>query len=170
MDFYGINLKDDVTAEGTPDLGTVGDPMGTLHGEATSAQWGDLAEKYTCKCDCEGDTCKCDCSPGTVMCVSKDDKFDVEPSSEDLQTSVIGVISTKPGYTMNDALLNGEYIGLTGKLPVKIIGAINKSDFIVATVNGCARAGKLEEISHKIGVANESNSDTEIKLVECVIK
>ena len=161
MDFYGINLKDDVTAEGTPDLGSVSYPMGTLHGEATSAQWGDLAEKYTCKGECD---------KGTVICVSKDVEVDAEASSEDLQKSVIGVISFQPGYTMNDNLWRGKNIGLTGRLPVKVVGAINKADFIVATKDGCARAGKTHEIAHKIGVANESNSSEEVKLVECVIK
>jgi len=161
MDFFGINLTADVTAEGAPDLGTIGNPMGTLHGEATSAQWGDLAEKYTCK----GAGHK-----GTVMCVSKDVEVDAEESSEDLQASVIGVISFQPGYTMNDNLWKGKNIGLTGRLPVKVVGAINKADFIVATKDGCARAGKSHEVAHKIGVANESNPDTKIKLVECVIK
>ena len=161
MDFFGIKLRADVTASGTPDLATIGDPMGTLYGESTSAQWGDLAEKYTCK----GDTSK-----GTVMCVSKDVEVDMEPSSEDLQLSIIGVISLKPGYRMNDTLWKGEFVGLTGKLPVKVIGSINKGDFIVATKDGCARAGKTHEIAHKIGVSTESKPDTAIKLVECVIK
>jgi len=161
MDFYGINLKSDVTAESTPDLGTVGNPMGTLYGEATSAQWGDLAERYVCQGECD---------EGTVMCVSKKVGVDVEPSSEDLQESVVGAISLRPGYIMNDNLRGGDTIGLTGKLPVKIIGAISKSDFIVATDNGCARAGKEGEIAHKIGVANESSLDEGIKLVECIIK
>lgn len=161
MDFFGINIKADVTAEGTPDLGTVGNPMGTLHGLATSAQWGDLAERYTCKGECD---------KGTVMCVSKDVEVDMEASSGDCQVSVIGVISLNPGFTMNDTLWKGKYVGLTGRLPVKVIGAINKSDFIVATKDGCARAGKAHELAHKIGVANETNPSEEIKLVECVIK
>jgi len=161
MDFYGINLKDDVTADGTPDIGTVGDPLGTVYGEATSAQWGDLAEKYTCKGECD---------KGTVMCVSKDVEVDAEACSEDMSPSVIGVISFQPGFKMNDNLWKGKFIGLTGRLPVRIVGAISKGDFIVATKDGCARAGKSHEIAHKIGVANESNSDTAIKLVECVIK
>ena len=161
MDFYGINIKSDVTAEGTPDLGTVGSPMGILYGEATSARWADLAEKYTCKGECE---------KGTVMCVSKESEVDAEECTQDLSTSVIGVISFAPGYRMNSNLWRGKFIGLTGRLPVKIIGAINKSDFIVAAKDGCARAGKTHEIAHKIGIANETNTDTKIKLVECVIK
>lgn len=161
MDFYGINLKADVTAEGSPDIGTVGDPMGIIYGESTSSQWGDLAEKYRCKGEC---------TEGTVMGVSKDVEADMEPTSEDMQTSVMGVISMRPGFTMNDTLWKGSYVGLTGRLPVKIVGPVNKSDFIVATKDGCARAGKNHEIAHKIGVANETNLDSEVKLVECVIK
>ena len=161
MDFFGINLKADVTAEGTPDIGTVGDPCGIIYGEASSAQWGDLAEKYTCRGECD---------KGTVMCVSKDIEVDAEACSEDLSPSVIGVISFNPGFKMNDNLWKGKDIGLTGRIPVRITGAINKGDFIVATKDGCARAGKAHEVAHKMGVANESNPDTAIKLVECVIK
>ena len=161
MDFFGINLKADVTADGTPDIGTVGDPLGTVYGQSTSAQWGDLAEKYRCKDQCD---------KGTVMCVSKDVEVDVEPCQEDLSASVIGVISFQPGFKMNETLWKGQFVGLTGRLPVKVIGSINKSDFIVATKDGCARAGKAHELAHKIGVANETNINTESKLVECVIK
>jgi len=161
MDFYGINLKNDVTAESTPDLGTAISPMGTLYGEATSAQWGDLAEKYTCKEKC---------AKGTVMCICSDGDFDIEPCGADLSESVIGVISLNPGFIMNEKLPEGCFVGLTGRLPVRIVGAIYRGQFIVPTENGCARAGMLREIGHKIGVANETNLDTDIKLVECVIK
>lgn len=161
MDFYGINAKADVTAEGSPDLGTVGNPFGDMHGEATSALWGDLAEKYLCK----GETSK-----GMVMSVSTDQEADMEACKTDLCPSYIGVISHDPGFKMNSNLWKGEYVGLTGKLPVRIVGSIKKSDFIVATKDGCARAGKPHEIAHKIGVANETNTDEEIKLVECIIK
>jgi len=161
MDYYDINLKTTVTAEGSPDLATPGSPMGILYGEATSAQWGDLAERYTCKGECD---------KGTVMCVSKDHEVDTEPCNEDLSSSVIGVISFSPGFKMNDQLWNGKYIGLTGRLPVRIIGSIDKGNFIVPTKDGCARAGKPHEIAHKMGVANESDDSPEPKLVECIIK
>lgn len=161
MDFYGINAKADVTAEGAPDLGTDISPFGELNGEASSSLWGDLAEKYLCKGEC---------TKGTVMCVSKDIEADVEACQEDLSTSYVGVVSSNPGFKMNSNLWKGEYVGLTGLLPVKVVGSISKSDFIVATKEGCARAGKSHEIAHKIGVANETNTAEEIKLVECIIK
>jgi len=161
MDFYGINVKQDVTAEGTPDLGTSSNPFGEMHGEATSAQWGDLAEKYNCRDICE---------EGTVMCVSEDEEFQVEPCNIDLDPSYVGVRSTKPGFIMNNQEENGEVVGLVGLVSVKILGPVNKKDFIVPTVKGCARAGKPEEIAHKIGVVTETNLDEEVKLVKCIIR
>ena len=65
MDFYGINTKDTITADGAPDLGESGSPFTTLYGEATYAQWGDLAEKYKTKEAYD---------PGTVICVSSNPK------------------------------------------------------------------------------------------------
>jgi len=195
MDFYGINLKANLTAVNDPDLATGPNPLGdinaasadidtvtsvsvtattlagttvnattvnatTLNGTATYATWGDLAEKYLCKSKCD---------VGTVICVSKDEVYDVEPCNDECSAAVIGVISEKPGFGLNSEA-DGEFVGLTGKLPVKIIGPINKSDFIVPATGGCARAGKADEIAYKIGVANETNPSAEVKLVNCVIK
>lgn len=161
MDFYGINAKANITAESSPDIGTASDPFGEVHGEATSSQWGDLAEKYRTKGEHE---------KGTVMCVSKDPEIDVEACYEDLSMVCIGVISTRPGFKMNDALYDGQFIGIAGLLPVKVVGPIEKRDFIVPTIDGCARAGKPEEFAYKIGVSNETKTDEGIKLVECIIK
>lgn len=161
MDYYGINIVADVSAEGSPDIASVSSPIGTMYGEATSAQWGDLAEKYSCKGNCE---------PGTVMSVCGDEDADAEECKNDLCVSVIGVISEKPAFKMNEKLAVGKFIALTGRVPVKIIGPIEKSDFIVATESGCARAGQYSEIAHRIGVALETNSEAGVKLVECVIK
>ena len=132
-----------------------------MYGEATSAQWGDLAEKYSCKGQCE---------PGTVMSVCCDEEADAEACKNDLCVSVIGVISAKPGFKMNEQLVDGKFIALTGKVPTKVIGPIEKGDFIVATEGGCARAGQYDEIGHKMGVALETSSEAGVKLVECVIK
>lgn len=163
MDFYGINTKSTITADSTPDLGETGagNGFGTLYGEATSAQWGDLAEKYKSKVAYD---------PGTVVCVSPDPEFDVEQSCCDLCTCVVGVVSTKPGFTMNNQVEEGQYIALTGLVPVKVIGPIKKSDFIVPAAEGYARAGKPDEIAYKMGVCNESNDSADVKLVKCIIK
>jgi len=195
MDYYGIKLKADVINDAGLDIGTSGTPIDnvnvntveadtvngatyngttvngttvnastvnatTLNGTSTFAKWGDLAEKYVCKSKCE---------VGTVMAVTQDEDADVEPCQEDLSTSVIGVISEKPAFCMNNDA-EGEVVGLTGMLKVKITGPITKSDFIVPTFDGCARAGNKDEIAYKIGVCNENNPDPGVKLVNCVIK
>jgi len=195
MDFYGIKLKANIVTDAGVDIGDVTTPIDTLNadnvdadivngttyngttingttvnastvnattlnGTSTFAKWGDLAEKYVCKEKCE---------IGTVIAVSADELVDVEPCAEDLCTSVIGVVSEKPAFCMNNDA-DGEMVGLTGMLKVKIVGPIEKSNFIVPTVNGCARAGKKDEIAYKIGVANENNPDPGVKLVNCVIK
>jgi len=160
MDFYGINVLDDMTAEGAPDIGTTESPFGDIYGNVI-ATWGDLAEKYRCTEECE---------PGVVVSVSKRDDIDVEPCSIDLCPTVIGVVSTAPGYKMNNQLESGKFIGLTGLIPVKITGPVNKGDIIVPTIDGCGRAGKLIELPYKIGVANETILDNGIHLVNCIIK
>lgn len=161
MDFYGINVKDDITGEGTPNVGTVGNPFGTFYGETTSAKYADLAEKYRVK----GDHSK-----GSVMCVSSDVEADVEMCQKDLDPTYVGVMSMQPGFKMGEGYWKGEYVGLVGRLPVRIIGPVSRQDFIVPTENGCARAGKLYEIGYKIGVALETKTEDEEKLVECIIR
>jgi len=168
MDFYGINLTGDleIDADNQYDIGEVAKRVKvvyavTVEGETTSAQWGDLAEKYTCTEDC---------SVGTVVCVSKDESVDLEPCTEDLSSAYVGVISAAPGFIMNAKLEDGEVVGLVGRLPVDVRGPINKGDFIVPTVYGCARAGLEGEEQYKIGVCNESKTSEGNDLVECIIK
>lgn len=160
MDFYGINVKDDITGDGTPNLGSVGNPFGHLYGESTSARYADLAEKYSCETTEE---------VGTVMCVSVNSNADVEACNEDLSASCVGIVSLNPAFKMNENN-EGIFVGLVGLLPVKIVGPINRNDFIVPTVNGCARKGKIEELVYKIGIALESKSDDSVSLITCIIK
>ena len=166
MDAPDVYITNQLHGIGTPNIGTSGSRFGTVYatifnGEATAAQWGDLAEKYKTKELYES---------GTVICVSEDDNYDVEQTSEDLCTSTIGVISAQPGYTMNNQQEEGQYVALVGLVPVKIIGKIKKGNFIVPTISGCARAGKPEELAYKIGVCNESSDRTDVRLVKCIIK
>jgi len=168
MDNYGIDIKGDVTVgtDNTYDMGGVATRLKSVYavsfeGTSTSSKWADLAEKYLCKGEC---------SVGTVMSVSSDVEADVEACQMDLDPSYVGVISGKPGYKMNSNLHKGEYVGLVGRLPIRVVGSISKKDFLVPTVGGCARAGKADEVAHKIGVALEEKLDPTEKIVECIIK
>jgi hypothetical protein len=129
---------------------------GTITATATSAQYADLAEKYST------DT---DLAPGTVVTVCAHEGHDVEAAS--IGDIAIGVVSTDPAVMMNSAA-EGQYIGLKGRLPVRVIGAVAKGQVVFVDNNGCAstsiNGGSM------VGIALESNTDTAEKLVECVLK
>ena len=129
---------------------------GTITATATSAQYADLAEKYST------DT---DLAPGTVVTVCVHEGHDVEAAS--IGDIAIGVVSTDPAVMMNSAA-EGQYIGLKGRLPVRVIGAVAKGQVVFVDNNGCAstsiNGGSM------VGIALESNTDTAEKLVECVLK
>ena len=162
MDIHGLHVIDTITTQDSPDIGTSGEPFGDIYGKSSGSQWGDLAEKYRCNPE--------QCEAGLVVSVTNQAHIDVEPCNEDLSTSVVGVVSTKPGFKMNEQLPEGKFIALTGLVPVKIKGPIYKGDFIVPTVDGSARCGKPHEIGYKMGVAQETNIDLGFHSVNCIIK
>jgi hypothetical protein len=127
-----------------------------FQGTATQARYADLAEKYS--------TAE-ELAPGTVVTVCAHEGHEVEAANRG--TIAIGVVSTDPAVMMNSEA-DGQYIGLKGRLPVRIIGAVAKGDAVYVDNNGCAstaiNGGSI------VGVALESNSDEGEKLVECVLK
>ena len=155
-EYFGVG-REDVTAKSIAARTADGDLYARFfQGTATSAQYADLAEKYT--------TSK-DLAPGTVVCVSKSEEYEVEPVR--VGSTAIGVVSTDPAIMMNSEA-DGQYIGLKGRLPVKVIGSVKKGDKLYVDDNGCAstsvNGGSL------VGVALESNDDEGQKLVECILK
>lgn len=139
----------------------VRDAQGTVNatkfaGVATEAQYADLAEKYS--------TAE-DLAPGTVVTVCAHEGHEVEAVNQG--DIAIGVVSTDPAVMMNSEA-DGQYIGLKGRLPVRVIGAVKKGNAVYVDNNGCAstaiNGGSL------VGIALESNSDEGEKLVECVLK
>jgi hypothetical protein len=127
-----------------------------FQGTATQARYADLAEKYS--------TAE-ELIPGTVVTVCAHEGHEVEAANRG--DIAIGVVSTDPAVMMNSEA-EGQYIGLKGRLPVRVIGAVKKGDAVYVDDKGCAstaiNGGSL------VGVALESNSDEGEKLVECVLK
>ena len=125
-------------------------------GTATEAWYADLAEKYSTPEEFV---------PGTVVCVSKNAEYEVDKAKRGC--IAIGVVSTDPALMMNSGA-EGQYIGLKGRLPVRIIGAVKKGDPVYVDDNGCAstaiNGGSL------VGIALETNDSIDEKLVECVLK
>lgn len=163
-----LTINDDVAVL-NDNLYTIGDSTKGLaavyavdfNGEALTAKWGDVAEKYVCKGNCK---------VGTLMSVCLDNDIDVEECDQDLSPIYVGVISENPGIKINDGLEGGKYVGLVGKLPVRVRGPVYKGDFLVPTYEGCARAGHINELPYKIGISLEKDLSDGEKLINCIIK
>jgi hypothetical protein len=98
-----------------------------LNVTATAARYADLAENYL------ADKIY---SIGTVMAVGGT----AEVTACQPGDRAIGVVSDKPAYLMNEGLAGGTAIALKGRVPVRIVGNVNKGDRLVAADNGRARS------------------------------
>jgi len=96
------------------------------------------------------------------------DEKDVSAETRPAKSSdiVIGVISDKPAYLMN-ADINGQPIALKGRVPVRVTGVVEKGTPIYAWENG---VGTTTATRGLVGIALETNTNPEEKLVECVLK
>ena len=149
--------NDDINLDpnGTGKVQVVGNIAATeFQGLATSAQYADLAEIYASDAEYP---------PGTVVTVGGD--AEVTRASPDA-VYLAGVISTAPAYLMNSAA-DGEAVALVGRVPVRVVGSINKGEAVFATHNGKASSNGQGPI---VGIALETNSDLGEKSVECLLK
>ena len=126
-----------------------------FQGTATSARYADLAEKYTTAEELPA---------GTAVAVCTHEDHEVEPAVA--SNHCIGVVSTDPAYMMNSEA-DGQYIGLKGRLPVRVKGAVSKGQMVYAWADGVCGTVATTAM---VGIALESNSDEGEKLVECVLK
>jgi len=135
----------------------------TVNGSVTSAKYADLAEKYSCDPNKSLEI-------GSVMKMSVGN-YEIELCNDDMSPIVVGVVSKSPGFIMNNDLDNSESIALVGRVPVKVIGPVIKTDVLVSAGNGCLRVAKNPaEYMYKVGISLETNLDEGIKLAECFIK
>jgi hypothetical protein len=134
---------------------------GTMTARATSANYADLAEKYMADAIYE---------TGTVVVFGGDAEVTVTDKHND--TRVAGVISEKPAHLMNSELVgvNAMIVGLTGRLPCKVLGKVKKGDILVtaakkgyAVVNNSPLPGTI------IGKSLENKEDLGEGLVEIVV-
>ena len=151
-------------ADGVGNIGSAGVSFNTVHALATSAQYADMAERF--HADAEY-------APGTV--VELGGVNEVTICTEELSTSVFGVVSDKPAYLMNGGAgtdVTHPPIAMSGRVPVNVMGFVTKGDRLVSAGNGLARAATLEESSafNVIGRALENKTDTEIGSIEAIVK
>lgn len=133
-------------------------------GDAISALYGDLAERFT------ADVAYL---PGTVLALGGSAEVTLE--EDDLSEEVFGVVSTQPGYVMNAQAGNDALhpaIAISGRVPVRVIGRVKKGDRLVSAGNGLARAGAKSELTsfNVIGRALEDKNDTAEGIVNAIVK
>jgi hypothetical protein len=137
------------------------DNSGTYNGRATSSNYADLAEKYMADAVYE---------TGTVVVFGGDAEVTVTDKHND--TRVAGVISEKPAHLMNNELVGdcALAVGLTGRLPCKVLGKVKKGDILVtaakpgyAIVNNTPLPGTI------IGKSLENKDNFDEGLVEIVV-
>ena len=153
--FYGTNLT--TGASGT--AGTVTGNWTLTAGSRWNATYADLAEYYCADQQYE---------PGTVLMFGGEKEVTIAS----IETHrVAGVVSTDPAYVMNSNLScesNSVILALTGRVPVKVTGKIEKGDMMVSAGDGYAKASSMPRIGTVIGKALE-NFDGATGVIEVVI-
>ena len=140
-------------------IGSSSNYFNQIFAQATTALYADLAEMYTADADYE---------PGTVMVFGGNQEVTVASQHED--SRVAGVISTNPSYKMNSGLTaeHTATVALTGRVPTKVVGPVQKGSMMVSAPNGYAIACSHPKIGTVIGKSlEEFNGNTGI--IEIVV-
>ena len=96
-----------------------------FNGEATTAKYADLAERYSADAVYE---------EGTVVMFGGD--MEVTASHGYGSMKIAGVVSMKPAFAMNEEAGSNDthpYIALQGRVPCKVMGDVSKGDILVAS-------------------------------------
>lgn len=127
-------------------------------GSTLQATYADLAENY--QADAEY-------APGTVLEFGGEYEVTV---AEDSTRRVAGVVSTNPAYLMNTELTSSHVVAvaLTGRVPCKVRGKIQKGDMMVSAGCGFARAEYNPILGSVIGKALEDFDGVE-GVIEVVV-
>lgn len=132
-------------------------------GQSTSAQWADIAERFTA--DNTYDV-------GTLLKIGGDSEVTLE--NEDNSKEAFGVVSERPGFTLNTDLEDtpaNPIVALTGRTPVKVVGTVQKGKRLVSAGNGYAREiTDNDSIMAIIGRALENKTTEEVGLVMTFVR
>ena len=151
------------SANATANIGSTSFRYNTIFGLSTSAQYADLAEKYTADADY---------APGTVLEFGGDQEVTATTTSH--STRVAGIVSTLPSYIMNDGLVGDHtaMVSLTGRVPCLVQGPIAKGDRLVASAV-VGHAQRLDPAQYEpgciIGKALEDYPSTAIGTIEVAV-
>ena len=162
----GGTMTGNILISGTVDIGTSGNRVSTVfattfNGTSTAAQYADLAENF------RADSAY---APGTIVALGGAEE--ITAVNDELSNNVFGVVSSKPAYLMNSAQEGGSPVAVAGRVPVRVIGMVNKGDRLVSAGNGLARAVNSDEsitAFNVIGRAISSKTTMEEGTVEAFV-
>jgi len=169
-DYVDTNLGIDIipSVDNTYDLGSVGVRYAdayavTFHGESTSAQYADLAERFHADSPM---------IPGTVVQLGGQEE--ITKAVSDLSDDVFGVISTNAAFLMNAGAGDNEThpaVAMSGRVPVRVVGKINRGERLVSAGNGLARAALPSEMTsfNVIGRALETKTTETEGVIEAFV-
>jgi len=162
----GGTMTGDILVSGTVNFGTSGNRITTVfattfNGTSTAAQYADLAENFRPDVQYE---------PGTIVALGGAEE--ITAVNEELSDNVFGVTSERPAYLMNSAQEGGMPVAIAGRVPVRVIGMVNKGDRLVAAGNGLARAAGTDEsitAFNVLGRAIDSKTSMEEGTIEAFV-
>ena len=125
-----LNSASGVTAivnggsNGVGNIGSATTYFNTVFAKATSAQYADVAEKYTADADYP---------VGTVLRIGG--IHEVSQTNSYHATNIVGTVSDKPAYVMNSGLAaeHVAVVALLGRVPCRVTGKISKGDLLVSS-------------------------------------
>lgn len=142
-------------------IGSSSKQFNTIFAKATSAQYADLAEKYTADAEY---------TPGTVVIFGG--TAEITTTTQFADVRVAGAISTDPAYLMNSGS-DGLSVALRGRIPVNVIGPVNKGDLLVTASNNPGYAVSVgQNTDYPLAVfakSIETNTDEGVKVITAVI-
>lgn len=158
-----VNSITHIGTSGTGNIGSSSSYFNYVFATATSALYADVAERFAADDVLE---------PGTV--VELGGTREITRSEQELSENVFGVISTRPAYTMNGGAGDNNThppVAMTGRVPVRVIGAITRGDRLVSAGNGLARAAQPGEATafNVIGRSLTDKPTQDVGVVEAIV-
>jgi len=144
-------------------IGSSSSYFNQVFAQSTTALYADMAERFA------ADDVY---TPGTV--VELGGSAEITMVRIDASDSVFGVISTRPAFTMNGGAGNNDThppVAMTGRVPVRVTGAVRKGDRLISAGDGIARSARAEEATafNVIGRALVDKLDTGPGTVEAIV-
>jgi hypothetical protein len=142
---------------------TINGSTGVISGNQINANYADVAERFHADATLDA---------GTV--VELGGTAEITKVTSDLSDKVFGVISTRAAYLMNSQAgtdATHPPVAMTGRVPVKVIGQVNKGDRLVSAGDGMARAAQAGEATafNVIGRALTNKVGTDEGTVEAIV-